>query len=234
MDVASEKLFAWVSAAVSAGDGLPYDYLGPQPPPPPLASPGQALSFTGVAGVSMPQITMLELVRRLATNITTPSTSINSGASAAAIAVAFGTATPSGIAGQFQGVPFVLSAAGTLSGAPTSLISTTSNQIRKVLVTIGMSALAGQSSLALAGGSVQFVYGPAVVTSTNAVLSGGQELSYFDYVPLPQASANEVPVGWINVTNSFLVSTGIANHHMHSDLRVLQGLPLSAMMQGLT
>jgi hypothetical protein len=130
---------------------------------------------------------------------------------------------------MFQGQPFVLSAAGTLSGQPTSLISTASNQIRKVLVCIGMSALGG-SSLALGGGTVQFTYSPAYVTSGNVCTSGGQAASYFDYVVLPKASANEVPVGWLNVVNSFSTSAGIVNSCMMTDYRVTQGMNFSAMI----
>jgi hypothetical protein len=178
-------------------------------------------------------ITMLEVLRRAFTNITTPSTTIVSGTGAPAVALAFGTATPSGIAGMFQGVPFVLSAAGLLSGTPGSALSTASNQIRKVLVTIGMSSIPVASSLALGGGTVQFVYGSAVTTSAGAVTSGGQAISYFDYVPLPQCSAGEIPVGWINVPNSFASGAGIPNSCMFTDFRVTQGLNLSAMMQGL-
>src|SRR5262245_4010112 len=190
MDAAAERLFATVSDAVSAGDGTQYDLLSPQPP----ALTFAPITFTGGAGVSAPMMTMLEFMRRMVTNITTPSTSINSGGSAGSVALAFGTATPSGIAGMFQGVPFVLSAAGTLSGSPTSAMSTASNQIRKVLVTIGMSALAGQSSLALAGGTVQFVYGSTILTSALGCTSGAQEFSFWDCVPWPQASANEIPI----------------------------------------
>jgi hypothetical protein len=229
MDVQTERAFAMVSAVVSAGDGVQYDYLAAQPPA--LQLP--PVSFTGVGGVSAPMLTMLEVLRRCFTNITTPSTTIVSGGSAGSVALAFGTATPSGIAGMFQGVPFVLSAAGTLSAQPTSLISTASNQIRKVLVTIGMSALPVASSLALGGGTVQFVYGQAVTVSAGAVTSGGQGLSYFDYLPLPQCSAGEIPMGWINVPNSFATSAGIPNSCMFTDYRVTQGINLSAMMQGV-
>lgn len=229
MDAASEKVFAMVSTVVSSLDGIPADVLSPQPPPMPTIP----VSHTGGAGVSNPMVVMAEMWRRTMTNITTPSTTLVSGGSAGAVAVAFGTATPSGIAGMFQGIPFVLSAAGTLSAQPTSLISTASNQIRKVLVAIGMSAVPVTSSLALGGGTVQFTYGPAVVTSAGAVTSGGQEYSYFDYVALPMPSANEVPVGWLNVYNSFATSAGLANHQMRCDYRALQGYNLSAMLQGL-
>lgn len=229
MDVRSEQLYANVSAAVSAGDGIPYDTLAPQPPAMPLAP----VSFNGVGSVSNPMFTMLEFLRRSVTYITTPSTTIVSGGSAGAIAVTLGLVAPSGITGMFQGVPFSLSAAGMPSGSPTSLISTASNQIRKVLVCIGMSALPVASSMALAGGTIQFTYGSPMTTSAGAVTSGGQGISYFDYVPLPLPSANEVPVGWLNVVNSFATSAGIINSCMFTDYRVTQGLNMSAMLQGI-
>lgn len=215
MDVRSEKLYGVVSASVSAGDGIAYKFTGPEP----LTSATPAL------------MTMAELIRRLATHITTPSTTIVSGGSAGSVALAFGTATPSGIAGMFHGWPFVLSAAGTISAQPTSLISTASTTIRKVLVTIGMSALPVQSSLALAGGTVQFVYGSAYTVSAGAVTAGGQS-AYFDLVPLPVPSAGEIPVGWLNVYNSFATSAGIANTQMIVDYRTTQGVDLSALLTG--
>lgn len=227
-NVKGDMVFATVSAAVSAGDGVTYDVTVPQPPPqPPFPTAGQA---TGVGSVSNPQIDMLEVIRRCFTNITTPSTTLVSGGSAGSIALAFGTATPSGIAGMFQGVPFVLSAAGTMSGSPTSLMSTASYEIRKVLVCIGMSALPVASSLALAGGTVQFTYGPAYRTSALGCTSGAQSVSYFDYVPLPRPSANEIPVGWYAVVNSVATSAGLINSCMFTDFRVTQGLNFSAMM----
>jgi hypothetical protein len=215
MDVRSEKLFGYVSSPVSAGDGTPYKYTGPEP----LTSATPAL------------MTMAELIRRMVTHITTPSAAIVSGGSAGSVAIAFGTATPSGIAGMFPGWPFVLSAAGTISGSPTSLISTASTTIRKVLVTIGMSAIPAQSSLGLAGGTVQFVYGSAYTVSAGAVTAGGQS-AFFDLVPLPVPSANEIPVGWLNVYNSFATSAGIANTQMIVDYRATQGVDMSALLAG--
>lgn len=225
--VAGDAIYVMVSAAVSAGDGAQYDTMQPQPPP----MPRPPSIPTGGGSVSNPQIDMLEMLRRSVTFITTPSATLVSGGSAAAVAIAFGA---SGLQGQIQGVPFLISgAANTLSGAPTSLISTTSNQIRKVLVTVGMSALPVASSLANGGGTLQFVYGSAMTTSAGAVTSGGQTLSYFDYVPLPKASANEIPMGWINVVNSFPTSTGVNASHMFTDFRVTQGLNMSAMLLGI-
>lgn len=230
MQVRGEQLYAMVSAAVSAGDGVTYDLMAPQPP----ALPLQPASATGVGSVSNPMLDMLEFLRRSVTYITTPSTTIVSGTGASSVAITLGLVAPSGIQGMFQGWPFSVSAAGTLSGSPTSACSTTSGQIRKVLVTLGLSALPVASSMALNGGTVQFVYGSAFATSANAVTSGGQTISYFDYVPLPRPSAGEIPIGWINVVNSTLLSVaGIVNSCMITDYRATQGLNMSAMLQGL-
>lgn len=225
MDVRTDRIYAMVSAMVSAGDGIPYDFVGPQPPPNPQAN----------TGVSIAQVTWLEMLRRLTTHIMSPSATLNSGGSAGSVALNYGTAAPvSGVFGMFQGVPFYLSGtANTLSAQPTSSISTASNQIRKVLVTLGMSALPAASSFALGGGTLQFVYGSAMTTSANACTSGGQALSYFDAVPLPIPSAGEIPLGWLNIPNSFATSAGLANSHMYTDFRATQGLNLSAMMVGL-
>ena len=211
MDVRSEMIYGVVSAAVSAGDGIAYKTVAPQP--------------------SAPLMTMAEMIRRMVTRLTVPSATLASGNSAGSIIIT-GAGLPSGINGVFQGVPFSLSAAGAMSGAPTSLVSTTSTTIRKVLVTISMSALPVASSLALGGGSVTFVYGSAYSTSAGAVTSGGQS-AYFDLVPLPLASANEVPVGWLNIYNSFATSAGLANHQMISDLRAVQGVNMSALLAGI-
>lgn len=215
LDVRSERVYGMVSAAVSAGDGIANKTLLPEP----MTS-------------AMPTLmTWAEMLRRMHTRITSPSATLLSGGSAGAVAIRV-DGLPSGINGVFQGWPFSLSAAGHPSGSPTSLISTASTTIRKVLVTIGMSALPVASSLALAGGTVQFVYGSAYTTSAGAVGSGGQS-AFFDLVPLPQASAGEVPVGWINVYNSFATSAGLANHQMITDYRATQGLDLSALLAGM-
>ncbi|HEY5868695.1 MAG TPA: hypothetical protein VI542_24570, partial [Candidatus Tectomicrobia bacterium] len=161
-NVRGEPVYAVVSSTVSAGDGVPYDFTAPQPPP--LNQPVTLDGRSG-AGVSAPQIDLLEALRRTFTKITSPSATLASGGSAGSIAVGLGN---SGIQGLFQGIPFIISAAATMSGSPTSAASTASNEIRKVLVCVGMSALPVASSLALGGGTVQFTYGPAVRTSANA------------------------------------------------------------------
>lgn len=225
-DIRTEPIQAYVSMSVSAGDGRPYTLVANQPPDYDTAP------LLG-AGVSNPgNMLWFEYLRRSMTRIASPSATLVSGGSAGSVQVGLGN---SGITGLIQGWPFTLSAAtATLSAAPVSSISTNSAQIRKVLVTIGMSAfVCGMSSLALGGGTLQFVYGSAFATSAGAVTSGGPQASYFDLVPLPQASAHEVPVGWLNIPNSFATSAGISNTMMLSDYRVLQGMNFSAMMIGL-
>ena len=230
--VVNDLLYANVSATVSAGDGVTYDLLTAQPP----SLPTPPFAFTGGAGVSCPAIDMLEFMRRTMTHITSPSATIVSGTAAGAVAVTLGTVGPSGITGMMQGYPFALSAAGTLSAALGASAATTSQQIRKVLVTLALSSFpiggSGLSGFALAGGVVQFVYGSAMTTSAMACTSGSQAYSYWDYVPLPLASAQEVPVGWINVANSCTAAQATINSCMFTDYRVTQGLNMSAMLQG--
>ena len=146
MDIRTERVFAFVSSLVSAGDGIQNKTLLPQPP---------SDTRLGASGVSP---TWLEMLRRLVTYIGSPSAVISHGTSGAAVHVVVPSVAPtSGITGMFQGVPFILGAAANLNGTLTGAISTTSNEIRKVLVTIGMSALPLPSGLASAGGTVQFV-----------------------------------------------------------------------------
>lgn len=221
MDLATERVYAMVSALVSAGDGIQNKTLLPQPP------------MTTLLVASNTSPTWLEMLRRLVTHITSPSAVISHGASAFAVHVVVPSVAPtSGITGMFQGVPFILGAATNLNGNLAGGASTTSNQIRKVLVTVGMSALPVQSGLASAGGTVQFVYGSAFTTSASVVNSGGH--SYFDKVPLPLASAGEVPFGWLNVPNNFPISSTVSATMLWSDLRAVQGINLSAMMPNVT
>lgn len=214
MDIRSESQYALVSVAVSAGDGVQYKTV-----PSHLAES----AFLG---------TVADFIMKLMNCIHTASTTLVSGGSAGSVAVGLGGDRTSGIDGRYHGAPFHLSAAGTLSAQPTSLISTASNTVRKVLVTLGMSAIPPASSFALAGGTVQFVYGSAYNTSAGAVGSGGVSAT-FNKVPLPRASAGEIPLGWLNVYNSFAVSAGIADHMLITDYRETQGVHVSLIMAGL-
>ena len=213
MDVRSEMIYAMVSAAVSGPDGIVYKTVAPQ---------------------AVPLFTMAEMLRRLNNRILSPSATIASGGSAGSVQITIPGGSPSGILGTVQGWPFSISGTGTPSGAPTSLISTASTTIRKVLVTLGFSAFTStMSSLALGGATVQFTYGSAVITSAGAVTSGGQTASYFDAVPLPQASAHEVIIGWLNVPNSFATSAGINASHMFHNFQLTQGANLSNLLAGV-
>lgn len=214
MDIRSEKLYALVSTAVSAGDGVQYKTV-----------PGHLAASAFLD-------TMADFMAKSLNKITTASTTLASGGSAGAVAVGLGGDRTSGIQGTIHGIPFHLSAAGTMSASPTSLISTASNTIRKVLVTLGGLTVPPASSIGTASGSLGFVYGSAYATSAGAVTTGGQS-AYFNLVPLPKASAGEIPLGWINVTNSFAVSAGLANHHLITDYRETQGVNLSLIMAGL-
>jgi hypothetical protein len=215
MDILNERAYAAVSAQVSATDGLVVDTMTFQPP---------------LSAASNLMHSMAELFRRCFTHIISPSATLVSGGSAGSVTLNAATAGPSGVWGLCQGQPFFLSGVA-LSGSPLSSISTISNQIRKVLVTIPISTFGGSGPAAssLAGtATLQFVYGSAMITSANAATSGGQ-WSYFDLVPLPLASANEVPCGWLNIPNSFATSAGLAASHMFNDYRVFQGYNLSAV-----
>lgn len=234
MDVLRENVYGYVSMAVSAGDGIPIDSLVPQPAALVTGLAGLTVTPagapTGTNGVSAPMGTWAELIRRMFTHLTSPSAIISGGASGFAIHVVVpSTAPTSGIQGVIQGVPFIIGAAANLVGTPTAAMSTTSNQIRKVLVTMTVSALPVQGGLNSANAAIQFVYGSAMLTSASVVNSGGAA-SYFDLVPLPLPSAGEIPVGWLNVPNNFPVSTAISTTMMWSDLRAVQGLNLSALL----
>ena len=224
MDLRTEKVMAFVSSLVSAGDGIQYKTLAPQPP------------ADTTLGASHAQILWLEMLRRSITYVASPSATLISGGSAGAIALgpSSGMTTESGFAGRFQGMPFYFSTvSGFMSGQPSSGVSTASNQIRKVLVTVPMSALPVSTFAASGPVNLTFVIGSAFKTSANAATSGGQGVSYFDYVPLPTPSAGEIPVGWLNWPNSQAASASIQTSWMITDYRAVQGQNLSAMMTGM-
>lgn len=204
-----EGVYTLVSAQVSAPDNRPMNVMQ-------------------TVGASAFLYDWADLIRRMFNYLNSPSATLISGGSAGAVALT-GDGLPSGLNGVYHGWPFSLSHTGTLSGSPTSLASTTSTTIRKVLVTIGMSAFPFASSVKLASGTLQFVYGSVFATSAGAVLSGGAS-TYFNSVPLPKPSAGEIPVGWLNICNSFATSAGISNTMMITDWREVQGVDLSAIM----
>ena len=229
MDVRSVRVYGMMSGLVSAGDGVPYRTLTAQPP-----WLGGSSGYPGP--VSAPTFTWAEMIRRMFTHVTSPSATIISGGSTGAVALSpsSGLTTESGFAGRFQGMPFYFSGvSGAISGQPASGVSTTSAQIRKVLVTVPMSAIPLSTFAASGPATLTFVIGTVVATSAGACTSGGQALSYFDSVPLPTPSAGEIPVGWLNIPNSFAASASIPTSCMITDYRVVQGINLSALLVGM-
>jgi len=214
-EILSTRLYALVSASVSALDGIAHKTQG-----------GQTSSFLG---------TFAEMMLKLNNRILTASTTLISGGSAGAIAIgtsgAGGASGVSGIMGMINGWPFFLNGE-PRSAQPTSLISTASTTIRKVLVGLTFSAFPIASSFDMAQSGVAFVYGSAFTTSAGAVTSGGQS-AYFNSVPLPKWSAGFVPVGWLNVPNSFAVSANISTHMMITEYRETQGFAFSLFMTAI-
>jgi len=212
-NVTTERLYALVSATVSAQDGIVNAVM---------TSPQSA--FLGTMG---------EFILKLMNRITTASTTLISGGSAGSVAVGTsgmgGASGISGIAGVVHGWPWYLNGEAR-SGQPTSLISTASTTIRKVVVGLTFSAFPIASSFDMTQSGVAFVYGSAFATSAGAVTSGGQS-AYFNSVPLPKWSAGFVPVGILNVPNSFSVSANISTNMMITDYRATQGFDLSAFLQ---
>ena len=228
MDTRRTVVYGFVSTAVSAGDGIQYRTIQPQPP---------GLQASALPGpVSAPTFMWSEFLRRTLTRVTSPSATVISGGSGGAVALSpsSGMTTESGFAGLYQGVPFYFSGvSGAISGQPGSGASTASNQIRKILVTVPMSAVPVSTFAGSGPANLTFVIGSAYTTSANAATSGGQDLSFFDYVPLPVPSAGEIPVGWLNWPNSQAASASILTSWMKTDYRVVQGLNLSALLAGV-
>jgi hypothetical protein len=213
--VNTERLLAEVSAQVSAIDGIQYNVYTPE-----------VSAFLG---------TFVEFMQKQMTRVLSPSATLISGtdASTVTVTVATGIGTGgastfvSGIVGIYQGWPFQVLSAG--SGPLTSLASTTSVTARKVLVTMAISDLPVASSLATVAGTLQFVYGSVYATSALAASTGGVSAIY-NKIPLPKASAGEIPVGWINVPNSQVSGMDIDNTMMITDYREIQGFDFSAIL----
>jgi hypothetical protein len=207
----TDILVAKVSAQVSAEDGVLTDIVQ-------------------VVGASAYLFDMADAFRRCMTRIHTASAGLQAGGSTAAVAFSgWPNSGFSGITGLWQGWPFATISGG--SGSPTSLISTASNTIRKVLCTMKVNngVIPPASSISSLSAVLQFVYGSAYATSAGAVTTGGQS-AYFNLVPLPKPSAGEIPVGWINVPNSFVTSAALSAPMMITDWREIQGLNFSAIL----
>jgi len=208
----NEKIYAVVSGRVSAVDGV-------------VHATGQ------IMGASAFLDTWLDLVRKVVNRITSPSATLTIGGSTGAVELTQGEALNghSGVNGVYNGVPFHLSATGALSAGLLSNASTASTTIRKVLVTLALSQFPTGSTIASGGATLQFVYGSAYRVSAGIVSTGGASAS-FNLVPLPKPSAGEIPVGWLNIPNSFATSAAISAPMMIADYRELQGVNLSALM----
>lgn len=216
-EINTDQLTALVSATASSVDNIAYD-------------------VQAQVGLSAYLGTLADLVLKLMNRITVPSVTLVSGGSAGAVALAFpaaGTPGGSGIQGLYQGVPFNISAAGTISAEFTSAFSTTSLTIRRVLVGLSLGDVSARTSgFASNVGTLTFIVGSAYnVSVANAASTGGVS-AWFNQVPLPKHSAGLVPVGVINVPNSATtVSTGgISNTCLTFALREIYGLDLSAII----
>ena len=217
-NVLTEPLYGLVSGSVSAIDGRPFGVQG-----------GMTSAFLG---------TFYDWLHKQSNRILTASTALMSGGSAGAVAISTSgmgsLSAMSGIFGTLQNVPFFVTGEA-LSGSPASDASpgysTTSMTIRKVLVCLTISSLPVASSIATASVTVQFVYGSAFAVSYANACSVGGASAWFNQVPLPKPSAMQVPVGWLNIFNSFAASAGLAAGQMICDLRATQGIDLS-LLQG--
>jgi len=214
MNLTTDTLYATVSAQASAVDGVAYDLT-------------QRVSVSAYLG------TMGELLLKLFNRINQISCTLVSGGSAGGVAVAFPTVNSgdTGITGLYQGVPFRISATGTLSGQMDSAWSTTSVTIRRVLVGLSLGDVSAvASSMASSIGTLVFTVGsPYSVSVANAASTGGVS-AWFNQVPLPKYSAGVVPIGVLNIPNSCPVSTGVSNTCMTFPLREIYGVNMSAII----
>ena len=212
MDLTSEKLFALVSAQASSVDGIAYD----------LTKNVAASAFLG---------TMAEMFLKLMNRLDKASLTLVSGTSAGSVALAFPTVNSGdgGVTGLYQGVPFRISAGGTLSADLGSQASTTSTTIRKVLVGLSLGDISAvASSIASTVGTLTFVIGSAYAVSVANAASAGGVSAWFNQVPTPKHSAGLVPVGIINIPTSTV--SLISNAMLTFPLREIYGLDLSAII----
>ena len=210
-EIRTEQLYALVSVVTSGLDTRPLGTVQP--------------AISAYLG------TMYDMMFKLNNRITTQSAAITtSGGGASSVIVVQSPTALSGIAGIVHGWPFWLSFTGLLSGAPTSLMSTTSTTIRKVLVglLINIPADEATSTIAITSATMGFVYGSLFATSALACTSGGQS-AFYNSVPLPLASAGMVPLGWLNVPNSAGSNFAFAGSMVIVNWRAIQGFDLSAL-----
>ena len=211
MDVRTERLYALTSARVSALDGIPNATLGPN---------------TAAFGM-----TFADLLHRLGNRITSPSALLSTGGSTAAVALrghSGGHGVPE-VTGFLHGMPFYLTAIGSLSATPlASMVSLMSTAIRRILVTLAFNSALPLSTLSPTGGTIQFTYGATFRTTGSSVLTGSDSAAFVS-AELPKPSANEIALGWINLHNSFPASGAITTSNLYVDYRATQGWNLSAI-----
>lgn len=221
MELHTTTLFARVSAQVSADDG-------------------QKQNITQLVGASAFMTNMADMLAKLFNRLTVPSCTLVSGGSAPAVALALPTVDSGdgGIHGLWHGVPFRISATGTISGDPSSALNaitasqmdTTSTTVRKVLVCLSLGDISAvTSSIASNVGTLTFVNGSTYNVSYSLQASTGGVSAVFNKVPTPKASGNVIPVGILNIPNSYTSGDGLANTMMTFPLRELYGVNLSAV-----
>jgi hypothetical protein len=231
MNLRSEKLYAYTSAAVSSIDGIAYKTT--------------KLELSAYLG------TMAEMLMKMNNRVLTPSNNLHlsntPGISvilsvmASANAGQFGASMGSLV--LFHGVPYFIVQSAAISGALTmSLVSTGASQIRKVLVCLAMpSSVASNTGAVLSYASgtnasnvyLNFVYGSAFgVSGANSVSVGTD--SAFDAVPLPKASANQIPIGWLNIVTGQTSAAGVLSAaSVRMDMRETQGINFNLFMSAI-
>lgn len=211
--VNTERLIAQVSAQVSAIDGITYDTYLPQ-----------VSSFLG---------TFAEFMFKMVNRIDSPSAAIVASDAGTSIAFVGGgvVAESAWVGGRFQGWPWAASASSSGSALLGSQASTTSTVARKVLVTIFFSgiSLPVASSIDTTEIQVGFVYGSDFATGALAASTGGVS-SIYNLIPLPKPSGGEIPVGWVNVPNSYTSGDAVLATMLITDWREIQGYDMSAIL----
>ena len=231
-NVRSEQLYALVSAAVSSVDGI--------------QAKGVQVKTSAFLG------TMAEMLMKMNNRVLSPLTHIHNsaGTGISVIMSTVASATLGTVLGAsagtlvlFHGVPYWITGSAAVSGAmAASLVSTGASQIRKVLVCLAMPSspasnfgdvLSYASGTAASNVYLNFVYGSAFGVSGQGSVSVGTD-SAFDAVPLPKASANQIPLGWVNIVcsqTSAVFAMSAASIRM--DMRETQGINFNAFMSAI-
>jgi len=230
-NVKSTVLYAQVSNAVSAIDGIQNKVMEVK-----------TSAFLG---------TLAEVLMKMNNRILTPGTGLHlSDTAGTSVIMSVVTSAFPGAFGNsagtlvlFHGVPYFLTGSAAISGTLVgSLASTGTTQIRKILVGLIMpsapasnagAVLSYASGTAASNVRLGFVYGSVYAVSGAGAVSVGSD-SAFDAVPLPKASANFIPVGWLNVTccaASTVLTLSAAS--VRVDFRETQGANYSLFMSAI-